>query len=158
NNAIARVGFIADLDGTAIAYTAEADRLFVDGRFQLDLPLADLAKRLGKSPESIADPRSRSEVDRDAVLFRAQAGTLTENTKARLRQSRKPASRESQPLGLVHGDWVARSFAFTLNRLKHPSDDEKVILAAIGRSAAEIMPKPGDGIRAVPSDWGILER
>jgi hypothetical protein len=52
NNAIARAGFIADLDGTAIAYTAEADRLFVDGRFRLDLPLADLAKRLGRGPES----------------------------------------------------------------------------------------------------------
>jgi hypothetical protein len=152
------MGFIADLEGTAIAYTAEADRLVVDGRFQLDLSLADLAERLGISAESIADPRSRGKVDPDAVLFTAQAGKLADETKTLLREIRKREALAGKPPSPVIGEWVVTKFAFTLNHLKHPSDDEKRILAAISRSAAEIMPQPGDGIRAVPVTGRDLDR
>jgi hypothetical protein len=46
--------------------------------------------------------------------------------------------------------------SFTLDRLKHPSDEEKTILSAIVYSAGENMPRPGDKIRAVGVNLGDL--
>ena len=46
--------------------------------------------------------------------------------------------------------------SFTLNRLRNPSAKEKIVLAAIARAAAGIMPKAGDLMRAVGVGRGEL--
>ncbi len=149
NNMIMRMGLVGDLDGQAIAYTAEADRFVAGGKFRIDLPLEQLAELLCISPDSLANARSPDEVDPDAELFRAQAGTLTENGKERSRSLRSQQVREGTHPHAVVGEWVITNFSFTLNRLKHPNDDEKAVLAAIIDAAAETTPKPGDKVRAV---------
>jgi hypothetical protein len=91
NNMIMRMGLVADLDGRAVAYTAEADGLVVDGNFRTDFSLRELAAILHVRPESIAHPKSPGEINPDAVLFRTQAGVLTENAR---RTSRAFRSRQ----------------------------------------------------------------
>jgi hypothetical protein len=152
NNAIMIMGLVGDLDGMAIAYASGADRLVANGRFRLDLSLEQMAELLGIRPESISDPRSPRHVDPNAELFRAQAGTLTQHAKKRSRIFRERQVRSGQRPSGVHGQWLITHYSFTLNRLKHPNDDEKIVLSAIVRAAAEIMPMPGDGVRAVPVD------
>jgi hypothetical protein len=54
-------------------------------------------------------------------------------------------------------DWVVTPYSFTLNRLKHPNDEEKSVLAAVVRSATGIMPVPGDKVRAGGVPGGAME-
>ena len=89
NNALMRMGLVANLDGTAIAYTAEADGLFVDGQLRTDFTLAELANILRVDPASIASRLAPAEVDPHAELFRARVGTLTEESKERSRNMRR---------------------------------------------------------------------
>jgi hypothetical protein len=149
NNALMRMGFAPDLEGTAIAYDAEADRLVSEGRFRTDLSLAQLAAALKISAASIARPRSPGEVDPDAELFRAQSGVLTAGSKALARTRRKEQVAEGKKPDAVVSEWVVTEYAFSLNRLNHPSGEEKAVLAAIARAAGGIMPQPGDTVRAV---------
>jgi hypothetical protein len=158
NNMIMRLGLVGDLDGTAIAYTAEADLLVFDGQFRVDFSLEHLARILGVGSDSLADARSPHEINPDAVLFRAQVGTLTENGKAISMASRRRRTRERKTPDAIFGEWVTKDFAFTLNRLKHPNEEERIVLSAIGLAAAEIPPKPGARIRAVGVTRGELER
>jgi hypothetical protein len=149
NNMLMRLGLVANLDGTAVAYSIEADRLVSDGQFRTDLRLAQLAALLKVSPDSIANPRSPNEIDPDAELFRAQAGTLTQRSKDVSRNRREQQLREGKIPDAVVPEWVVTNYSFTLNRLKHPSDEEMTVLSAITRAASEIRPLPGDRIRAV---------
>jgi hypothetical protein len=50
---------------------------------------------------------------------------------------------------------VVTDYSFTLNRLKHPSDEEKAVLAIIC-AAATTLTQPGDPIRAVGVSRGEL--
>jgi hypothetical protein len=141
NNAIMRMGLVGDLEGKAVAYASEAERLVADGQFRLDRSLEQMATLLHVHPGSIADPRSPGQIDPNAELFRAQAGTLAENAKVISHRQRAQQVRAGRRPSAVYGIWVITRYSFTLNRLKHPTDDV--------RAAAEIMPKPGDGVRAV---------
>ena len=156
NNMIMRMGLVGDLDGQAIAYTAEAARLVRDGKFRIDLPLDRMAELLRVSPHLLATARSPNEVDPNAELFRAQSGTLTVNAKTLSRASRGRQAREGKKPDAVYPDWVITNYSFTLNRLNVPSADEKVVLAAIKIAAAETMPRPGDKVRAVGVAQGEL--
>lgn len=156
NNALMRMGLVVNLDGTAIAYNGEADGLVCDGQFRTDLPLADLACVLRIWPESIASRLAPHEIDPDAELFRAQAGTLTEESKERSRNLRRKQARTGKTPDAVVADFVVTNFSFTLNRLKHPTDQERKVLAAIARAATRIMPQAGDLIRAVGVGRGEL--
>jgi hypothetical protein len=147
NNMIARLGWVPDLDGTVVVYTVEADRLIARGRFRTDLSLDELAAALRISAESIANPRSPNEIDPDAELFRALSGVLTDKAKEIDRKCRRELLPGQIP-GHVDPEWVIKEFSFTLNRLKHPSEEEKSVLCAIVRAASEIMPAPGDKARA----------
>jgi hypothetical protein len=160
NNSIMRLGLVADLDGTAIAYEAEADGLMIegDGRFQAGLSVDQMAAILHVETKLIARRDWPLEIDPDAVLFRAQAGTLTELAKERSRKWRKEqALRGEKPYG-VYGDWNVTNLAFTLSRLKRPSPNEQIVLAAISKAARGIMPERGEKIRAVGVARGELDR
>jgi hypothetical protein len=66
NNMIMRMGLVGDLDGTAVAYTHEADHLVVGGRFRIDLPLEQMASLLRISPDLLANPQAPAEIDSNA--------------------------------------------------------------------------------------------
>jgi hypothetical protein len=149
NNLIMRMGLVGDLDGTAVAYAHEADHLVADGKFQIDLPLEQMAALLGISPDSLANPQSPDEIDPNAELFRAQAGTLTDKAKELSLKLRKQQVLAGKKPDAVVATWVITDFSFTLNRLRHPNEQENIILSAIISAAAETMPKPGDKIRAI---------
>jgi hypothetical protein len=156
NNMIMRMGLVGDLDGTAVAYTREADHLVVGGRFRIDLPLEQMAALLGISPDLLANPQSPAEIDPNAEIFRAQAGTLTDRAKELSRKLRKQQVLAGKKPTAVVGTWVITDFSFTLNRLRHPNEQENFVLSAIISAAAEIMPRPGDKIRAVGASGGDL--
>jgi hypothetical protein len=157
NNTIMKMGFVGNLDGKAIAYTAEADGLVAGGQFRTDLPLEALAAILRVSPDAIAHPRFPHQVDPNAELFRAQAGTLTANAKARSRDTREWQRQHGKTQDGVAAEWTVRDFSFTLTRLRHPDDEEKAVLSAILRAAGETMPQPGDTMRAVGVFRGTLD-
>jgi hypothetical protein len=156
NNMIARLGWAPNLDGTAIAYARQADRLVEGGQFRTDLSLDQTARALEISPSSIANPRSPSEIDPDAELFRLQSGVLTEKSKESTRTSERQLLAGTLSDFIVN-EWVITEFSFTLNRLKQPSDQEKEVLSAIARAASEIMPGPDDKVRAVGVPRDALE-
>jgi hypothetical protein len=156
NNRLNQLGVVANLEGTAIAYTAEADHLVSHGRFRTDLRLDQVAAVLKVGTESIADPRSPDEIDPDAELFRAQAGTLTQKSKGLSRNMRRQQSLEGRTPDAVYAEWVLTDYSFTLNRLQHPTDEEQTVLTAIVRAAEESLPKAGDQIRAVGVNRGEL--
>jgi hypothetical protein len=147
NNLIARLGWEPDLDGTVINYALEAARLVEGERFRTDLSLDEMAAALRISVKSIANPRSPDEIDPDAELFRAQSGILTDKSKQIERTFRREQLAGKMP-GRDDHEWVIKEFSFTLNRLKHPSEEEKSVLCAIVAAASEIMPVPGDKVRA----------
>jgi hypothetical protein len=151
NNSIMRRGLVRDLDGTAVAYTKEADGLVnqQDGSFRTDLSLERMAAILNVDRATIALPDNPHEINPDAVLFKAQVGTLTERIKELSRVKRKKQALQGRKGDWAYSEWNVRNLAFTLKRLKHPNDEEKIILAAIGRAARAIMPQPGDKILAV---------
>jgi hypothetical protein len=66
NNMIMRMGLVGDLDGTAVAYAIEANHLVADGKFQIDLPLEQMASLLRISPDLLANPQSPAEIDPSA--------------------------------------------------------------------------------------------
>jgi hypothetical protein len=156
NNMIMRMGLVGDLDGTAVAYAIEANHLVADGKFQIDLPLEQMASLLRISPDLLANPQSPAEIDPSAELFRAQAGTLTDRAKNRSRRLRKQQMLAGEKPDAVVGTWVTTDFSFTLNRLRHPNKQENIVLSAIISAAAETMPRPGDKIRAVGVSGGEL--
>jgi hypothetical protein len=90
------------------------------------------------------------------VLFRAQAGTLTEQSKGLSRQRRLKQAKNGRTAYAEFDDWETRDFAFTLYRLKNPDAEGKIILAAIRCSKTGIMPKPGHAIRATAIGRGTL--
>jgi hypothetical protein len=148
NEFITTTGWVGNLDGTAVAYSSEADELVAsDGRFQTDLTPQEAHHKLGLDAAAISKKGSPDEIDSDVVLFKAQAGTLTETAKAlgRILRSKHVAA-------AIRGEWDLKDFSFTLNQLKHPSEEEKAVLAAISRSKLGILPVPGDMIRAVPAN------
>jgi hypothetical protein len=157
NNALMRLGRVGNPDGTAVAYGAEANNLISGEHFRTDFVLDELAGLLKVPVNSIADPNKPGEINPDAPLFRAQAGTLTEKGKQVTRKMRQRQLLEGKPPHIVFTDWVLTNHSFTLNKLKHPNDQEKAVLSAIAQSAAEMMPKPGDRIRAVAVNRGELE-
>jgi hypothetical protein len=156
NNMIARLGWAPDLDGTAVVYALEADGLVALGRFRTDLSLNEMAAALRISAKSIANPRSPDEIDPDAELFRAQSGLLTDKSKQIERTFRIEQLAGKMP-GRDDHEWVIKEFSFTLNRLKHPSEEEKSVLCAIVAAASEIMPVPGDGVRATGKERSYFE-
>jgi hypothetical protein len=156
NNMIARLGWVPNLDGTAIAYDRQADHLVEEGRFRTDLSLNQTARALKISPSSIANPRSPDEVDPDAELLRAQSGVLTPRSKESVRRFQRQLAAGTVADSIVN-EWVITEFSFTLDRLKEPSDQEKAVLSAIARAASEIMPDPDDKVRAVGVGHDALE-
>jgi hypothetical protein len=156
NNMIARLGWVPNLDGMAIAYPIQADHLVQGGRFRTDLSLDQTAKALAISPSSIANPRSPDEIDPDAELFRAQSGVLTEKCKDSARRFQRQLLAGTLPDTIVD-EWVTAEFSFTLNRLKQPSDEEKAVLSAIARAASEVTPTPDDKVRAVGGSRDALQ-
>jgi hypothetical protein len=158
NVQVMSMGWVANLDGTAVAYTAEADGLIgADGRFRTDLSPDKTADILHLDPAAITRKGSPREIDPGAVLFRAQAGTLTDRVKAMSRQVRRRQAAEGRIPDAAYGEWDVRDFAFTLDGLRHPDEEEKTVLAAIVRSKLLVSPRPGDAIRATPVDRGELE-
>ena len=70
---------------------------------------------------------------------------------------RKRQLLEGKPLHSVFAEWVVTNYSFTLNRLKHPTVEEKAVLAAIVHAATATVPTPGDKIRAVGVNRGEVE-
>jgi hypothetical protein len=158
NNAIMKRGLVGDLDGTAIAYAAEVDGLVAnDGRFQTGLTLEPMARILNVGVETISKASAPHEIDPDAVLFKVQSGRLTELGKELSRRRRKEQALQGRKRDAVYDDWIVKKLSFTLNRLKHPNEEEGIVLEAISRSARSMMPQPGDKVRAVSVNRGDLE-
>jgi hypothetical protein len=120
------------------------------------LPLEQMASLLCISPDLLANPQAPAEIDPNAELFRAQAGTLTDRAKELSRRLRKQQVLAGKKPDAVVGMWLITDFSFTLNRLRHPNEQENIILSAIISAAAETMPRPGDKIRAVGMSGGEL--
>jgi hypothetical protein len=140
-----RVG--ADLHGIAIVFAEEAVRLIgEDGQFRRDLPVDEFARRLVIDVKSISTPDGR--LDPDAVLFRAQRAVLTANGRAKSLEMRRRQIHTHDIPWAVFAEWGRRDYAFTLNKLLHPSDDEIIILTAIRNAPPRGVATPGDKIRA----------
>jgi hypothetical protein len=158
NNAIMRKGLVGDLDGTAIAYASEVDGLVAnDGRFQTGLTLEPMARILNVGVATISRPDAPHEIDPAAVLFKVQAGQLTEPARELSRKRRNEQALQGRKRDAVYGDWIVKELSFTLNRLNHPNEEERTVLEAISRSARAMMPQPGDKLRAVSVARGDLE-
>jgi hypothetical protein len=138
NNEIMRLGMIPDLEGIAVLYSQEAES-FIDaqGRFRVEVA---------------------GRFDPDATLFLVHAATLTANARARSVEMRKQHRREGERPGFVFQEWTVRKFAFTSRRLENPTAEERVILESIVRAKMAVMPRPGDGVRAIPFYRDELER
>ena len=150
NNRLMALGWVADLDGTAVIYPREVNGLVAaDGRFRTDLSPAEMARILGVDPATIARPGSSDEIDARAVLFRAVSGELTGRARALARRWRGEQADQGRIADAVGYEWVPREFAFTLGDLEHPDDAERRVLVAISRAARQLMPEPGEGIRAI---------
>ena len=148
NNRIMALGLVSDLDGIAVAYTSEADGLVApDGSWSYSLSAVEMAKVLRLDA-----------VVRDTILFRAQAGWLTPEAKVISRRIRDEGEAEGKPRDFVYPEWISRNYAFTLERVMHPTADEARVLDAISKAARAVPPVPGDGIRAVGVSRGELER
>ena len=140
-----RIG--ADLHGVAVVFAEEADRLIgEDGQFRKDLSVDEFATRLVIDVKSISMPDGR--LDPDAVLFRAQPAVLTAYGRAQSLEMRKHQIHTHNIPWAVYADWERRDYAFTLNKLLHPSDDEIIILIAIRNAPPRGVATPGDKIRA----------
>jgi hypothetical protein len=133
NNALMRMGYVASLDGTAIAYTAEADALVSDGQIRTDLALVELADALRIDPASIASRLAPVEVDPDAELFRAQVGSLTKEGKERSLSMRRKQARDGKKPDAVFAIFLDTNLSFTLNRLRNPNSQEMAQSAKAGR-------------------------
>ena len=141
-------GLVSDLDGIAVAYSSDADVLVAqDGSWKTDLSCEQMAKAL----------RLDTLVS-DSILFRAQEGWLTLEAKVVSRRVRDDREVEGKPRDFVYPEWITRNYAFTVERLRHPTAEDKRVLDAISNAARAVPPEPGDGIRAVGVSGGELER
>jgi hypothetical protein len=129
---------IPDLEWIAVLYSQEAES-FIDaqGRFRVEVA---------------------GRFEPDATLFLVHTGTLTANARARSVEMRKQHRREGERPGFVFQEWTVRKFAFTSRRLENPTAEERVILESIVRAKMAVMPRPGDGVRAIPFYRDELER
>jgi hypothetical protein len=143
-----------DLDGIAVVFAEEATNLIVaEGRFRTDLTVEQFSKTLNIEPQSISLPDGK--MNPDAVLFRAQAATLTSIGKAKSLEMRK---RQSDPIPwAVYAEWERQDFGFTLNKMRNPSNEELMILNAISRVPPFGRPSAGDGIKATGINRGQFE-
>ncbi len=144
------MGLVADLDGKVIRYPEELVKLVAhDGSFRTNLSLAQMAGILRIDPRTIAKKDSPNEIDPGAVLFKVAVGTLSERSKAFLRKERATKHRESRPVDMPVDEFIREDASFSVNSVKHPDDDRKMILAAISRAVREVMPQPGEKARAI---------
>jgi hypothetical protein len=151
NNKAAELRLPANLEGTAVAYPQEVAALAdADGEFRTGLSLDEIASVLKVDPQSIAKRESRHEIDPDAFLFMAVTGRLTEQAKARSRRMRETDLQHLQPVSATSEDWVKTAVPFSLNSLRHPDQEQKIVLDAISRSARDLVREPGAKANAVP--------
>ena len=84
NNKTAKLHLPVNLEGTAVAYPEEVGGLVAaDGSFRTELTLNEMATVLRISSQTIAKPRSKKEIDPDAVLFKAVTGKLSDAGQSR---------------------------------------------------------------------------
>ncbi len=151
NNKAAERKLHVNLEGTAVVYPEEVDALAAaDGSFRTELSLNEMASALRIDPKSIANPRSRHEIDPAAVLFKAVTGRLTDQTKVQSRRMREIELRGGPAASTAGWEWVTVEFPFSLNALKHPNREQKVVLDAISQSARGLERQPGAKTNAVP--------
>jgi hypothetical protein len=151
NNKDAQLRLPPDLDGTAVVYPIEVDRLVgPDGSFCTDLSLSELAGLLNVDPQTIAKKGSVNEIDPEAVLFTAVTGRLSEPAKAQARRKREIQIQDGLPPSAVVEDWVQTKLYFNLKALKQPSADQKLVLDSIRRSALGLPRQPGAKTNAAP--------
>ncbi len=148
--------YARDIDGIAVPYTAEADRLVLpDGEFKTDLTIEEAATILRMDPSEIA--KTDGSLDPDATLFLANSGILTPEAKRWSRAMRAAQATKGEKPWQIYFEFTVTEYRFMLNKLKNPSQQERVILAAISRAARLILPKPGEGILAVGVNRGEFE-
>jgi hypothetical protein len=148
NNDLARAGFVPNPDGTAVAFDSNALHLFSEGRLRTNLTLEEIAKIFHRERKSLSLPGFPDEINRDAVLFRAVAGRLTDRGKSLSRHVRGLPLEDGNIPFYTYSEWNATDYMFTLNRLRFPSASENIVVQAISLAAAGVMPSPGDKIRA----------
>jgi hypothetical protein len=151
NNQAALLGLPVNLDGTAVVYPQQVDGLVAsDGEFRTELSLHEMASALSLDPRTIARPGSKDEIDPDATLFTAVTGRLSEPAKARSRRLREIEYADIQPALVNPDEWLTLDAPFSLNVLRHPNQEQRMILEAISRSARGVMRQPGAAVNAVP--------
>jgi hypothetical protein len=157
NNLVMSMGLVPNLNGIAIAYDANADRLIDDsGRFRTELTLEQAASLMKVEASAIASRDSPPTLDPNAELFRAQVGTLTEAAKVKSLQFREQQSGAGKiPYGVV-ADWNVVVHSFSLATLKNPTPHEKMVLDAVIRAKTGVIPGKGDKVRATGVDRGDL--
>jgi hypothetical protein len=150
NNKAALLHLPVNLEGTAVAYPQEVAGLVgADGEFRTELSLNEMASVLLIDPQTIARRGSKNEIDSDAVLFRVLTGMLSERAKARSRRLRETEYQKTRPALVKRGEWVTVDIPFSLSTLRHPNQEQKVILDAISRSARDLVREPGAKANAV---------
>jgi hypothetical protein len=150
NNETVELHLRVNLEGTAVAYPAQVDRLVdADERFRTELSLNEMASVLRIDPQKFAKRRSKNEIDPEVVLFEAVTGRLSERAKARSRQRREIEIREGWPVSAFGHEWVTAAFPFSLNALRDPNQEQKVVLDAISCSARGLKRQPGAKTHAV---------
>jgi hypothetical protein len=151
NNKAALLRLPVNLEGIAVIYPEQVVALVdADGEFRTELSLGELARVLLLDPRTIARQGSNNEIDPEAALFTAVTGRLSERARARSRRLREAES-EGIRLGAVSEDeWVTVDVPFSLNRLRYPNPEQKIILEAISRSARCLVREPGAKVNAVP--------
>jgi hypothetical protein len=141
-----------------IRYPEEVATLVApDGSFRTHLSLEQMAGALRIDPRVIAKKDSPNGINSGAVLFKVVIGTLSDRSKAFLREERTTKSRVNRPPDLLVDEFDTEEISFTLDALKLLDDDRKIILAAISRSAREIRPQPGERARAIATSREEIE-
>jgi hypothetical protein len=154
NNKAAALRLPVNLEGTAVAYPEEVAALVrPDGEFRTELSLSEMASVLVIDPRTIAKQGSQNEIDSEAVLFKAVTGRLSERAMGRSRRARETEPQGLQAVLATTGEWVTVEVPFCLNALRHPNQEQKVILDAISRSARDLVREPGAKANAVPAPW-----
>ena len=141
-----RPGTGLDLGGIAVVFEENARNLILgENRFRTEMTAEEFSRKLIIELKTIL--LADGKINPDAVLFRAQAATLTANAKT-LKLETQSASLTS----FTDADWDRRHFAFTLNKLRNPTDEEREILMAISRVPPFGKPKAGEGIKATSAN------
>jgi hypothetical protein len=151
NNKAALLQLPVNLEGTAVVYPQVVAALVrAEGEFRTGLSLNEMASVLKVDPQTIAKRGSRNEIDPEAVLFSALTGRLAERAKARSRRMRETEYPDTRPALVEPDEWLTVDVPFSLNVLRHPNQEQKMILDAISRSARGLMREPGAKANAVP--------